>query len=84
MICKSAKQMKLSELAPQRKARVREIYPANSDLEAKLREVGFSEGDEVEMIGFGPFGNRTLAVRVNRTLIALRAEEAGFVEVDAE
>jgi ferrous iron transport protein A len=51
-------------------------------MDVKLREVGFSEGDEVEMVGAGPFGGRTLAVRLNRTLIALRTSEAALVEVD--
>lgn len=74
--------MKLNDLSPNQKARVRAIASDGHDLEAKLREVGFSEGDEVEMIGYGPLGGQTLAVRVNRTLIALRAAEAAMVEVD--
>ena len=60
------------------------VYAATSGnaFEAKLREVGFSEGDEVEMLGYGPFGGRTLAVRLNRTIIALRGPEAALVEVE--
>lgn len=73
--------MKLNELAPGRIARVRGVDAA-AELEAKLREVGFSEGDEVEMLGRGPFGGRTLAVRLNRTIIALRGPEAALVEVE--
>lgn len=76
--------MKLHELAPNRKARVRTIASGGHDLEAKLREVGFSEGDEVEMVGHGPLGGQTLAVRVNRTIIAMRAPEAALIEVDPE
>lgn len=74
--------MKLNELAPGRIARVRGVDAAAAELEAKLREVGFSEGDEVEMLGRGPFGGRTLAVRLNRTIIALRGAEAALVEVE--
>jgi Fe2+ transport system protein FeoA len=76
--------MKLSDLKPGRIARVRGVDAASAELEAKLREVGFSEGDEVEMLGRGPwpFGWRTLAVRLNRTIIALRAPEAALVEVE--
>ena len=73
--------MKLSELPRGKLARVRTVDGANG-LEAKLREVGFSEGDEVEMLGHGPFGGRTLAVRLNRTIIALRGPEAALVEVE--
>lgn len=74
--------MRLSELKPGCVAHVRAVDAASAELEAKLREVGFSEGDEVEMLGYGPFGGRTLAVRLNRTIIALRGPEAALVEVE--
>lgn len=74
--------MKLNELKRGAVARVRTVEAGSSELEAKLREVGFSEGDEVEMLGHGPLGGRTLAVRLNRTIIALRAPEAALVEVE--
>ena len=80
---KPSKRMKLSELKPGGTARVTAVDTGDTGLEAKLREVGFSEGDEVEMLGYGPFGGRTLAVRLNRTIIALRAPEAALVEVEA-
>ena len=74
--------MKLNELKPGRVARVCGVDAGAAELEAKLREVGFSEGDEVEMLAQGPLGGRTLAVRLNRTIIALRAGEAALVEVE--
>jgi ferrous iron transport protein A len=74
--------MKLNELRPRQRARVRTIGAGTDGLGTKLREIGFSEGDEVEMVGAGPFGGRTLAVRLNRTLIALRTDEATHIEVD--
>ncbi len=74
--------MKLNELKLGAVARVRTVEAGSLELEAKLREVGFSEGDEVEMLGHGPLGGRTLAVRLNRTIIALRAGEAALVEVE--
>ena len=73
--------MKLNELRPRQRARVRTIGAGTDGLGTKLREIGFSEGDEVEMVGAGPFGGRTLAVRLNRTLIALRTDEATHIEV---
>ena len=73
--------MKLSELLPGRKARVSSIVDATAELEAKLREVGFAEGDEIEMLSRGPFG-RTLAVRLNRSIIALRRPEAALIAVE--
>lgn len=74
--------MKLNELPPRQLARIRSIGSDADGLGTKLREIGFSEGDEVEMVGAGPFGGKTLAVRLNRTLIALRTSEASFIEVD--
>lgn len=74
--------MKLNELRPRQRARVRTIGAGTDGLGTKLREIGFSEGDDVEMVGTGPFGGRTLAVRLNRTLIALRIDEATHIEVD--
>ena len=74
--------MKLNELRPRQRARIRTIGAGTDGLGTKLREIGFSEGDEVEMVGAGPFGGRTLAVRLNRTLIALRTDEATHIEVD--
>jgi ferrous iron transport protein A len=74
--------MKLSQLPHGRKARITRVEGATPELEAKLREVGFSEGDEVEMLAHGPFGGRTLAVRLNRSIIALRGAEAGMIVVE--
>jgi len=74
--------MKLNELPFGRIARVSGIDSATIELEAKLREVGFAEGDEVEMLNHGPFRGRTLSVRLNRSIIALRGSEAALIEVD--
>jgi len=74
--------MKLHELKARQKARIRSIATGSEQMDIKLREVGFSEDDEVEMVGAGPLGGRTLAVRLNRSLIALRTSEADLVEVD--
>ena len=73
--------MKLIELPEGRTAVVSGIETGTAELEAKLREVGFAEGDEVEMLSRGPFGVRTLAVRLNRSIIALRGPEAAAIEV---
>ena len=73
--------MRLNDLLPGHKARVESFEGATAELETKLREVGFSEGDEVEMLTYGPFGGRTLAVRLNRSIIALRGGEAAVIHV---
>jgi ferrous iron transport protein A len=59
------------------------IVSGDPELDAKLREIGFSEGDEVELLTRGPFAGQRLAVRLNRTIIALRSAEARAVAVEA-
>lgn len=73
--------MKLTLLAPGQKARISRIE-TTPELEAKLREVGFAEGDEVELLARGPLGAPTLAVRLNRSIVALRGTEAASILVD--
>jgi ferrous iron transport protein A len=51
-------------------------------LVAKLREVGFAEGDEVELLGRGWLGGAPLSIRLNRTVIALRKGEAALIQVE--
>ena len=51
-------------------------------LVAKLREIGFAEGDEVELMGRGWLGGAPLSIRLNRTLIGLRKNEASLVRVE--
>lgn len=63
-------------------AKVRSLGGEDRSLEAKLREVGFAEDDEIEVVHTGPLGGKPICVRLNRTLIALRAEEAAVIEVD--
>ena len=55
-------------------------FASSTDMEASLREMGFAEGDEVEVERRGPFGD-VMTIRLERALIALRADEAGDVLV---
>lgn len=74
--------MKLIELPAGQTAYVAGFEAGTEELEAKLREVGFAEGDEVEMLTHGPFGAKTLAVRLNRSIIALRGPEAAAIRIE--
>ncbi len=49
---------------------------------AKLREIGFAEGDEVELLARGWLGGAPLSFRLNRTVIALRKAEAALILVE--
>ena len=73
--------MGIVELAEDERARIIAIA-ASPDLEAKLREIGFCEGDEVELLARGPFGGQPLALRLNRRTIAIRGDEASAISVE--
>lgn len=63
------------------KANITRLLADDVRLEAELREIGFAEGDEVEVLARGAFGGSPVSVRLNRTIIALRGNEAAAVEV---
>ena len=74
--------MRLSDLGKGKPAKVSGLSAADPAMEAKLREVGFAEDDEVEVIHMGPLNGKPLCVRLNRTLIALRIDEAAAIDVE--
>lgn len=65
-----------------RQARVTGFGLGDESLVAKLREIGFAEGDEVELLARGWLGGAPLSFRLNRTVIALRKAEAAMVLVE--
>lgn len=72
----------LCDLPKDTRARIASIVSADAGLEAKLREIGFAEDDEVEILHFGPLGRRPICVRLNETLVALRPPEAAAIRVE--
>ncbi|WP_395646945.1 ferrous iron transport protein A [Terricaulis sp.] len=74
--------MTVADLLAGQHARVLAVQ-ANPALEAKLREIGFCEGDGVQLIARGPLGGQPLAVRLNRRIIAMRDDEAAALVVEA-
>jgi ferrous iron transport protein A len=73
----------LADLTKGLTARIVAFRTTDRDLEIKLREIGFAEDSEVELLGRGPLGGTPLSVRLNRTLIALRPEEARAIEIES-
>jgi ferrous iron transport protein A len=72
----------LDHLAKGKVGRVAGFTATDQKLVAKLREIGFAEGDEVELLGKGWLGGAPLSIRLNRTVIALRKGEAALVQVE--
>ncbi len=76
--------MQLSEMKKGAVGRVTAISAADPLIEAKLREIGFAEDDAVELTHIGPLAKTPICVRLNRTLIALRTDEAKAIEVELD
>lgn len=72
----------LDKLPRNVRARVAGFSTSDAPLVLKLREIGFAEGDEVELLGRGWLGGAPLSIRLNRTVIALRRNEAALVNVE--
>ena len=74
--------MTLDKLKRNIVARVTGFQTSDDELETRLREIGFAEGDQVEALHFGLFGRNPMSVRLNGALIALRKTEAQAVLVE--
>ncbi len=73
--------MTLLELSKGKQARISGFNALMSDLEVRLREIGFAEGDRIEVLHFGLLGRNPMTVRLNGALIAMRRNEAAAVMV---
>ena len=74
--------MTLNQLKRNIEARVTGFQTADHELETRLREIGFAEGDQVELMHVGLFGRNPMSVKLNGALIALRKNEAAAVTID--
>lgn len=73
--------MKLTELSHRVEAQVeavQELAP-NDVIARRLRELGFVEGERVEVVTVGPFDAEPLLVQIGFTRFALRRSEAARV-----
>ncbi len=74
--------MTLRDLPKQALGRVTGFAPDQDGLETRLREIGFAEGDSVEILHYGLFGRNPMSVRLNGALIAMRKLEAACILVE--
>lgn len=74
--------MTLDKVELRQVVRVSGFTESSTDLVARLREIGFAEEDEVELLYRGPFARKPLCFRLNRTMVALRPNEACAIEVE--
>ena len=78
------KVVELNSLSLGQMGRVAGFSSEDTELETKLREIGFAEGDEVELLHRGPIGGTPVSVRLARTIIALRRQEAAAILVELQ
>jgi len=74
--------MTLRELPKYKAATVTGFSSEDSELETRLREIGFAEGDRVTALHFGLFGRNPMSVKLNGALIALRRRDAGAIQIE--
>ncbi|VAV88874.1 hypothetical protein MNBD_ALPHA06-1191 [hydrothermal vent metagenome] len=71
----------LDQLPNLKPAKISGFCMAQERLIEKLREIGFAEGDEVEILHRGLLGGSPISVRLDRCIIALRKSEAAQIQV---
>ncbi|MFC0677887.1 ferrous iron transport protein A [Lysobacter korlensis] len=78
--------MKLSELPHRVAATVQSVQDAapNDAIARRLRELGFVQGERVEVVAAGPVSAEPLLVQIGFTRFALRRSEAARVQVTAD
>jgi ferrous iron transport protein A len=79
-----AEQFDIGALAPGETGMIVAIDPAGDDPAGaeRLRQLGFDEGVDVELLHRAPFGGDPLAVRVGNMVVALRRRLAALVLLD--
>lgn len=70
----------LRDLSPGQKARILDIV-GDDAVSIRLMEMGLTEGEEVELIGYAPLGD-PIEFRVRGYRISLRANEADRVQAE--
>ena len=78
----------LSDLTVGVRARISRIcgqksgVPGAVEVEQRLLEMGFAEGEELEVLHHGPIGRDPIAVRIGETVLAVRRSDAQLVLVE--
>lgn len=71
----------LCDLRQDRPATIVGFACETDDLETRLREIGFAEGDSVTALHFGLFGRNPMSIRVNGAIIAVRRQDVAGVRI---
>lgn len=71
----------LGTLSPGTSGKVSMFDETNPEMVDRLREIGFAEGLDVELLHQSPFGGDPIAVRIDVMTVALRREQANLIKV---
>lgn len=71
----------LGSLKPGSSGKVSAFDETDPNIVDQLREIGFAEGLDVELLHQSPFGGDPIAVRIDVMTIALRREQANLIKV---
>lgn len=71
----------LGSLAPGSSGKVSMFDETDSGMVDRLREIGFAEGLDIELLHQSPFGGDPIAVRIDVMTVALRREQANLIKV---
>ncbi len=74
-------QTSIADLAKQSLARITGFLVDDPHTETRFREIGFAEGDVVEVLHRGLFGGSPINIRLHGTSIAMRPREARMIIV---
>jgi len=74
--------MTLDQLQRKKPATIIGFNSSHPELEIRLREIGFAEGDSVETLHVGLFNKNPISVRLNGAIIALRRQDASAIKID--
>ena len=72
----------LADLTKAVRAKIVGFSTDTAHLETRFREIGFAEGDIVEIIHVGLFGKSPLNVKLHGTSIAMRPRQAAMINVE--
>lgn len=72
----------LANLPKSVRARIIGFSTETTDQEVRFREIGFAEGDIIEILHIGVFGKSPLNVKLHGTSIALRPPQAAMINVE--
>ena len=72
----------LAKLTRNQSAKIIGFITPSDHLETRFREIGFAEGDIVEILHIGLFGGSPINVKLHGTSIAMRPGEAEMISVE--